>query len=135
MIILSTKNDLIDTSLELETTDIKFYFSETQNYIETVNFKQKILQGFDNTKYENNEIEILNITIDPLSTKSSGIFQQGVNTEDKVWIQLEPSTYLELLFNSSTWTSTNEKLILNIEYKNSNNEVKNYIQNIYFYKL
>lgn len=134
-IILSTKNDMVDTSLELETTDIKFYFSETQKYLETINFKQKMLQGFDNTKYENNEIEILNVTIDPLSTKSSGIFKQGIKIEDKVWIQLEPSTYLELLFNSLTWTSTNEKLILNIEYKNSDNEVKNYIQNIYFYKL
>lgn len=134
-IILSTKNDQTDTSLELETTDIKFYFSEFQKYIETVNFKQKILQGFDKTKYENNEIEILNVIIDPLSTKSSGIFQQGIETEDKVWIQLETPTYLELLFDSTTWMSTNEKLILNIEYKNSNNEVKNYIQNIYFYKL
>ena len=138
-IIKDTSKNNIETSLDLDITDLKFYAStETSNIIERFNAGGEALAGIDGLEFENGDITILNVSINPFTTLSTSIVPFNVAPPiDKVSIIWEPNRYWELFYNGTNpeQITLNSKIVLDIEYKNSKNEVKKYIQNLYFYLL
>ena len=136
-IIWSNENDEIDTSLDLDISDIRYFFNDFETFIEGVGIDYRAPNNLDKTKYNNNTIEFLNIKVNSITTKSWEKFIPSTNPlllGDKVAINFNSLPWI-LFFNAENWSGNNEKIVLEIEYKNENNEVKEYIQNIYFYKL
>ena len=153
-IIKSSINNDIDTSEDLIIVDQKFYLNplEEQNVIEGFNFESIAMGGLDYEKLETKEIEILKIELNPSTNIPTEIRISGTGTSgDKVVIgiikngeivnnRLQLGSWNLLFIENYLANGIDEipidgKIVLDIEYKNSNNEIKNYIQNLYFYKL
>lgn len=140
-IIKSTSMDHLDTTEDLIIQDIKFYLNplNSNNVLQLFNYDGVALGGIDLTKIVSNEIEILKVSINPLTNLPVEIRAPHSGTSgDKVVISWTTGTIWELLFVESYLVNgvpLGSKIVLDIEYKNKNNEIKEYIQNILFYKL
>ena len=134
-LIKSTERNLEDTSLELNIKDYRFYYNDINNTL--INFGKdcEFLPGFDLNMYNNAEIFIEKLSINPETNIPVEFKNSGNDLNNKIIIDWEVNKIWTLTTNNLTTNLHNKKLVLDFEYLNKNKELKNYTQKIYFYKL
>ena len=143
IIIKSTLDNDIDTSEDLSISDIKIYLNPIKSImVDGLNFDRTALGGVDRLKLETKETEFLKVEINPLTNLDVNLINQGDSISgDKAVIILDTFNIWALIYEPGYFVDRfndipiDGKIVLDLEYKNSNNEIKNYIQNLYFYKL